>query len=132
MLSLEVELKDHLKTLTYPYDVTVRPSYSKLSPSYPMVTIQEIGNTTRQAISGTEKYADIAYQVDIFSKDIYPESGVTVCRNIASVVDSDLQSTYGLLRTSQTRMPDPTDNSVSRMTLRYSGILDTNNEYIYH
>jgi len=132
MLNLESDIYTYLKSLAYSYDVTVRRANRKLTPVYPMITIQEIDNSTSVAIHGTEKRSNISYQIDVFAKDYYPDSAQTVCNTLATEIDSSIQSEYGLLRKSAVNIPDPNDDRVARTTLRYGGILDTVNEYIYH
>ena len=67
MKNLLDEVKTVLEAQTYPVTVkSIRPSYSKLAPAYPMVIIDEVNNTTRLAVNGEEILSDITYQIDIF------------------------------------------------------------------
>ncbi len=131
MIFLLSDIKDYLKTLEYDYDVTVRPSNSKLTPTYPLITVDEIDNSVKQSINGVEKYSNIAYQIDIYSKDMYPDSALTVLKSIANTVSDEIQTYYGLLRQNMNVLPDVNDETVSRMTMRFTGTLDTINEIIY-
>jgi hypothetical protein len=131
MIFLLDDIKNHLKTLTYNYDVTVRPSNSKLTPTYPLITIDEIDNSVKQSINGVEKYSRVTYQIDIYSKDMYPSSALTVLKSLASTVSDEIQTYYGLLRQNMTIMPDVNDETVTRMTMRFTGTLDPINEVIY-
>lgn len=131
MIFLQNDIVAHLKTLTYSYDVTIRPSNSKLTPVYPLVIIDEIDNSVKQAIHGEEKYSNVAYQIDIFTKDMYPSSASTVGSNIASTISNEMQTHYGLLRQNLTNLPDVNDDTINRITMRFTGILDPINEIIY-
>lgn len=136
MKNLVDEIVTYLNTLSY--DVTIksiRGSYSKASPVYPMVIVDENDNSSRFSLKGEERLSNLGYQIDIFSKDmlvgVTPTSGVEICRDIANVVDLGLNSEYGLTRTSAVEMPDNKDATISRITLRYSGILDLKSDYMY-
>lgn len=131
MKSLTNEIIDFLKTLTYEVTVTVRSSENKATPKYPMITVSEINNATRMALHGAERFSDISYQINVFSKDMYPTSGNDVTLSIALIVDDYMLEQYGFKRGSFVSMPDINDLSVSRTTIRYYGVLDTINEYIY-
>lgn len=136
MKNLLDEVKAVLEAQTYPVTVkSIRPSYSKLTPSYPMVIIDEVNNTTRLAVNGEEILSDVTYQIDIFSKDMIvggvPTAGSSVCKEIGAVVDEALNSVFGMTRTSTVEIPDVNDATVSRRTLRYTGILDITTDYMY-
>jgi hypothetical protein len=96
-----------------------------------MVTVDEIDNATRMALKNEERLSNLGYQIDIYSGDMYPSSGIDICKNIASKVDTALNSQYGMTRTSAVTLPDVNDNTMSRITLRYSGILDVKTDYMY-
>lgn len=136
MKNLLDEVKTVLLAQAYPVTVqSIRPSYSKLTPAYPMVIIDEVNNTTRLAVNGEEILSDITYQIDIFSKDMIvggvPTAGSSVCKGIGAVVDETLNRVFGMTRTSTVEIPDVNDATVSRRTLRYTGILDITTDYMY-
>lgn len=136
MKNLLDEVKTVLEAQTYPVTVkSIRPSYSKLTPSYPMVIIDEVNNTTRLAVNGEEILSNVTYQIDIFSKDMIvggvPTAGSSVAKEIGAVVDEALNSVFGMTRTSTVEIPDVNDATVSRRTLRYTGILDITTDYMY-
>lgn len=136
MLNLVNEIVTQLNSLTYQVTIkSIRPSYSKSPPVYPMIIVDENNNSTRMALKGEERLANLAYQIDIFSKDMMvgtvPTSGVAICGLIGKAVDTALNSEYGLTRTSAVQMPDGRDSTISRLTLRYSGIIDSKTEYMY-
>jgi hypothetical protein len=135
MKNLVLELVTYLNTLSYPVTVKARTAYSKAKPTYPMIVVDEIDNTTRIALKGEERFATLGYQIDIFSKDMsvggVPTSGTVVCNNIATSIDTGVQSTYGLTRESFIALPDVQDSTISRLTLRYSGIIDVKTDYMY-
>lgn len=110
---------------------SIRSAYNKLPPEYPMIVVNEIENTNNLSILGEERFSNLGYQIDIFSRDIYPDTGIEICLGIGRVVDNYLQSTYGFNRISSVQLPDYTDSTISRFTLRYSGLIDVNNDITY-
>jgi hypothetical protein len=136
MKNLVAEIVQTLKNASYPVTVTViRPSYSKAHPVYPMIIVGEIDNSTKLALKGEERWSTIRYQIDIFSKDMVidyvPISGIEVCRKLGHIVDLELNEKYGMTRNSAVELPDVNDATVSRLTLRYTGILDIKTDYTY-
>lgn len=136
MKNLVDEIVATLNNVSYPFTVkSIRASYSKKTPVYPMIVVNEVDNSTRLAIKGDERWSNIGYQIDIFSKDMavesIPTSGVKICRILGQLVDLELNNKYGMTRTSTMEMPDVNDATVSRLTLRYSGILDIKTDYTY-
>ena len=69
MSNLTDEIIAFLKTLTFDTSVDIRYAQSKQEPSYPMITVQEINNSTKLLLGGEERYANIGYDINIFSKD---------------------------------------------------------------
>lgn len=136
MKNLVNELVTHLKNLEYPVIIkAIRDSHSKANPVYPMIVVDEVNNSSRFALKGEERLSNLVYQIDIFSKDMVvgltPTSGKNICRDISHVVDAEMNSEYGLTRTSAVETPDNNDSTVSRCTLRYSGILDLKSDLMY-
>jgi len=129
--SLNNEIINFLKTVPFDVIVNVRKANSKSTPIYPLITVSEIENSTRTLLQGIERYANIGFQINIFSKDVYPSSGEDIALSIAQVLDTYILEQYGFKRTSFISLPDVNDLSVSRITIRYSGVLDTINDYIY-
>lgn len=135
MISLEDELVTYLTSLAYPINVSIRSAYSKLSPTYPLITVNEVDNRTLKALLGEEYLSSLMVQVDIYSKDMainnVPTAGKTVTENLATIVDSGLQSYYGMSRTSYVKVPDVGDSTIFRLTMRFSSVLDVKNELTY-
>lgn len=120
------------------YSVTVKriqDGYSNLKPVYPIIVIHEIDNRTQMAILGKEYLSRLEYQIDIYAKDMVisgePTLAKTIVDGIGNVVDTALQTQYGFTRTVRTRMPEGEDKTVSRLTLRYSTLLDIQNDITY-
>lgn len=120
------------------YSVTVKriqDGYSNLKPVYPIIVIHEIDNRTQMAILGKEYLSRLDYQIDIYAKDMVisgePTLAKTIVDGIGNVVDTALQTQYGFTRTVRTRMPEGEDKTVSRLTLRYSTLLDIQNDITY-
>ena len=132
MKNLVDDLITFLNTLTFSDTVKdIREAYSKKKPVYPMISVDEINNATRTALVGEERLSNLGYQIDVYSKDMYPRSGRDICRGIVSIVDTNLQSQYGMKRVSYVEIPDPNDTTVFRITLRYTCILDVKTDYMY-
>ena len=136
MKSLVAEVLETIENVTYPVTVkSVREPYSKLAPAYPMVIVDEVNNTTLLALKGEERLSSVVYQVEVFSKDMLVgstiTSGVDVCKSIGKLIDSELNTIYGMTRTSAVSTPDINDATVSRYILRYDGILDVKTDYMY-
>lgn len=131
MKNLVNEIITFIETLTFDYTVEVRKANSKKVPSYPMITVQETNNATRTHINGQEIYSTLGYQFDIFGKDYNRISSSEICKNIAQKLDSELQNEYGFTRQTIAELPDTKDISVSRITIRYKGILNIQTDYLY-
>jgi len=136
MKSLTDEIITLLKTQSYPVAVKqIQDGYSNTKPVYPLIVVHEIDNRTETAILGKEYHSRLEYQFDIYSKDKVvagtPTLAKTVVDGIGNVVDTVLQSQYGFTRTVRTRMPEGEDKTVTRLTLRYSTLLDIQNDITY-
>lgn len=136
MKSLTDEIITLLQGQSYPVTVKrIQDGYSNLKPVYPIIVIHEIDNRTQMAILGKEYHSRLEYQIDIYAKDMViseePTLAKTVVDGIGNVVDTALQTQYGFTRTVRTRMPEGEDKTVSRLTLRYSTLLDIQNDITY-
>jgi hypothetical protein len=136
MKSLTDEIITLLQEQSYPVTVKrIQEGYSNLKPVYPIVVIQEIDNRTQMAILGKEYHSRLEYQIDIYAKDMVisgePTLAKTIVDWIGNVVDTALQTQYGFTRTVRTRIPEGEDKTVSRLTLRYSTLLDIQNDITY-
>lgn len=136
MKDLVTEIKSTLSGISYPVQIkSIRSAYSKLAPVYPMIVVQEVNNTTRTALLGNERLSNLTYQIEVFSKDmalnLTPTAGSEIVRAIGTLIDAELNSEYGLTRTVCMVSPDINDATVSRLTLRYTGILDVTTDYMY-
>jgi hypothetical protein len=136
MKSLTDEIITLLQEQSYPVAVKrIQDGYSNLKPVYPIIVIHEIDNRTYMAILGREYHSRLEYQIDIYAKDMVisgePTLAKTIVDGIGNVVDTALQTQYGFTRTVRTRMPEGEDKTVSRLTLRYSTLLDIQNDITY-
>jgi hypothetical protein len=136
MKSLTDEIITLLQEQSYPVAVKrIQDGYSNLKPVYPIIVIHEIDNRTYMAILGKEYHSRLEYQIDIYAKDMViseePTLAKTIVDGIGNVVDTALQTQYGFTRTVRTRMPEGEDKTVSRLTLRYSTLLDIQNDITY-
>lgn len=136
MKSLTDEIITLLQGQSYPVTVKrIQDGYSNLKPVYPIIVIHEIDNRTQMAILGKEYHSRLEYQIDIYAKDMViseePTLAKTIVDGIGNVVDTALQTQYGFTRTVRTRMPEGEDKTVSRLTLRYSTLLDIQNDITY-
>ena len=136
MKSLTNEIVALLDTYTYPITVKrITRGYSKLTPVYPMIAVFEIGNSTYTALLGQEILASVAYQVEVYSKDMVidgvPTSSDDIVDGIVGVLDEKMNSVYGFNRDSSVAMPSTLDATVSRHVLRYTATLDVKNDITY-
>lgn len=136
MKSLTDDIIELLGTQTYLTTVkTIAEGYPRSAPLYPAIIVHEIDNTSRQVLNGEELLANLAYQIEIYAKDMVvdstPTSSKTVVKEIAKVIDLAVNSQYGFTRMVATLAPYDKDTTVSRYVLRYSAILDTRTDILY-
>jgi len=136
MKSLTDEIIALLRLQTYPVTVkTIVEGYPKSAPLYPAITVHEFDNSSRQVLNGEELFADLAYQIEIYAKDMMvanvPTSSKTTVKAIAGVIDTIVNSQFGFTRMVATYAPYDKDVTVSRYVLRYSAILDTRTDILY-
>jgi hypothetical protein len=120
-------------TFTYPV-IDIRPSYSMKKAQYPMIVVHEMDNRAAITLGDTERFSSLAYQIDVYCKDMVilgsPVSRNTIARSICGTVDSKMNSEYGMTRVSSVYLGDD-DDGVLRYALRYTGFLDVINGILY-
>ena len=102
--------------------------YVNAPSKFPAVYIVEQDNTVNKATrdtSGIENFADVMYQVDIFSNK--NKGKKAECKAIASLVDQQFAS-LGFTRTFLNPVPNIDDGTIYRMTGRWIATVSKYNE----
>ena len=102
--------------------------YVNAPSKFPAVYIVEQDNTVNKATrdtSGIENFADVMYQVDIFSNK--NKGKRAECKAIASLVDQQFAS-LGFTRTFLNPVPNIDDGTIYRMTGRWIATVSKDNE----
>lgn len=106
-------------------EAQVSSSYPKKVGKFPLITIDEIVNSTYEdsVDSSGENHSEIAFEINIFSTSKTPVGEVGKLRK---KVDAILADAYGLSRESLGRVPNFSDTNVYRYTVRYDGVINKN------
>lgn len=102
--------------------ITVLPSYPKGTPSFPLVTVEEIINDAFAPTKDTSGFhhSDISLEINIFSNKLAPISEV---KGIRKTVDALLSDEYGMYRGFSGTTPNM-DTNIYRYTMRFTGVVD--------
>lgn len=90
-----------------------------LPPDLPCVMLIEIDSATAKDTldsSGAENHADVMYQIDVYSNLV--QGRKEQCRAILDIADNEMRR-LGFRRTMKEQLPNPSDESIYRMTARY-------------
>ena len=101
--------------------------YVNAPSQFPAVYIIEMDNTVNRAgrdTSGIENFADVMYQVDIFSNKNRGKK--SECKAIASVVDEQFAS-LGFTRSFLNPVPNMDDGTIYRLTGRWIATVSKDN-----
>lgn len=104
--------------------INVASEYVRQPATFPHVSIVEMDNytDTRSADNSLEdRFADIVYQVDIYSTKDYGKK--SECRKIANIIDQALIG-FGFIRLSLQPLQNLEDGTIYRITGRYRAIVD--------
>lgn len=115
--NLLTELKN---TLT---DCTVLNSYPNQVPKFPCVILSDVENSIGQVDSSGEALTNVAFEISIFTNSTRRETDGKKIRNL---VDDILSVTFGLNRDSVRSVANLSDNTIHRINMRYSGVVDKN------
>lgn len=109
-----------------PSGTVCRSSYQNTPRRFPLVTVDEIGNSAQSRFedsSGAENVSAVSYEVSVFSN---AEGTKKVqARNIMSIVDATMQN-LGFERVSCQPTPNLADATIFRITARYRALIDKN------
>lgn len=109
-------------------DAYVVGEYVNAPSRFPAVYIVEMDNTVNRAgrdTSSIENFADVMYQVDIFSNK--NKGKKAECKAIAAFVDEQFAS-IGFTRSFLNPVPNMDDGTIYRMTGRWVATVSKNNE----
>lgn len=115
-------LKEYIKTHSkIAVTVLKRPN----GTNYPMVTIQEISNTTLSNAGRIESYATIGFEINIFANSLeidgnYHDS-MDVARYLQSVVSDYMDYEVKFKRIMCEPTPIVNNDKLYRITMRYTG-----------
>ena len=104
--------------------IDVYGAYIKSPPKFPHASIVEQDNyttTSNQDSSGTERYATVMYEVNVYSNKTGESK--SECRSILSEIDKMLYA-MNLTRISMTPVPNMDSASIYRLVARYRAETD--------
>lgn len=106
--------------------IDVSGAYIKSPPKFPHASIVEQDNyttTSNQDSSGTERYATVMYEVNVYSNKTGESK--SECRSILSEIDKMLYA-MNFTRISMTPVPSMDSASIYRLVARYRAETDGN------
>lgn len=101
---------------------------------YPMITIQELDNSeARQYTSNLgEEFSNVAYQVNIYTRDISSMQKTRIMRILQDKVNNVLGVAMKMTRASSPiTMTLPSDTTILQCSTRYTGVLDIVRNILY-
>ena len=130
MINIEDELFTKIATALRAQfsDIYVVGEYVNAPPKFPAVYIVEQDNTVNRMgrdTSDIENFADVMYQVDIFSNK--NKGKKAECKAIAAFVDEQFAS-IGFTRTFLNPVPNMDDGTIYRMTGRWVATVSKDRE----
>lgn len=130
MINIEDELFTKIATALRAEfnDIYVVGEYVNAPPKFPAVYIVEQDNTVNRMgrdTSDIENFADVMYQVDIFSNK--NKGKKAECKAIAAFVDEQFAS-IGFTRTFLNPVPNMDDGTIYRMTGRWVATVSKDRE----
>lgn len=111
-------------------DIYVAGEYVAQPPRFPAVLLVEMDNTVYPSgrdSGGIENYADVMYQVDVFSNRVRGKKAE--CKAIISLIDSEF-ARLGFTRSFLNPVQNMNDATIYRMTGRYRAVVGKDN-YVY-
>lgn len=115
--------------------LTIKEAYEQNPKiNYPMITIQEIDNSEAEQYSSNigEEFSDVAYQINIYTRDISSMQKNEIIRKLADKVNNVLGVKLGMIRDgSIPPVPVPSDSTILQYSVRYTGVLDIIRDIIY-
>ena len=137
MVSILNELIEELKNHKFSAGVKdVRDFYSSKKRQYPMIAIEEVSNMPNLQILGKEKFSNLAYRFEIYTRDMVIGSQAVTKRVAADMIAKELNdfltSKYGMKRSAPpTRAPYGTDETILRSIMIYRGKIDNDTMIMY-
>lgn len=107
--------------------IFVTGEYVNAPPKFPAVYIVEMDNTVNRAgrdTSGIEHFADVMYQVDIFSNKNNGKKAE--CKAIAALID-DMFAEMGFTRSYLNPVPNMDNSTIYRLTGRWIATVGKDN-----
>lgn len=97
----------------------------KTPATFPFVAFYEADNYPYEKMQGenAEDFSLITYEADVFSDTV--NSRVNTCRAIGAVIDAEMQS-MGFVRIQMSPQIHEDNESILKLTVRYSAVVDKN------
>lgn len=99
-----------------------------------MITIEEIDNSEAAQYSSNlgEEFSNIAYQINVYTRDISSMQKNEVMKALADKVNNVLGVKMKMVRNGNPiTMPVPSDSTILQYSVRYTGVLDIIRNILY-
>jgi len=129
MITWLKEIKIALAAHTFSVsDVTVRSSYSTNQPTYPLIIITENPSNDGVYVDAQPRIVTNLYQVEVYCKDTDISGTIYTSDEVSKIlgveVDTFLNTTFNFTQIGEPFGSPVTDTSVYRWVIRYSAIID--------
>lgn len=112
-----------IAAIVSPVCPNVELGWPKGSPSFPLVTVSVIGNSSEVVLDGRERFSGIVVQLDVWDNEPTRER----CEQVACAV-SDRMTAAGFIRQSA---PDIEEDGLHRVCMTFRGTVDTETFEVY-
>jgi hypothetical protein len=130
MIDIENEVFTTVKT-ALGSTASMSADYQKGTPAFPVVTMQELDNSVyeRTIDSGSkENHSTWACQFDVYSNLVSGKK--EECKALSRTINTAMVG-MGFVRFTRSFIPNYDDDSISRMVLRYRGVVDNTTKKVY-
>lgn len=105
--------------------IPVLTSYPDTTPTFPLVTFEDLGNEVVVDTIDTsgENHNQVSFEINIFTNN---STKVSDARTIRNTIDGVMSGTYRMNRDLSQPTPNYLDNKVYRLQMRYSCKVDSN------
>lgn len=128
-------LIEYLETIEYPCPLSIRDFYKVQKLTTPLITIQEQASNNGVYLDNQPSIVQNSYQVEVYTKSKMIKgkaiSSIDLAKEIATLVDKNLNERFGLTMTGDITVRPYSDTSVTRLVLRYIAYIDTRTNSIY-
>lgn len=124
MIDIEKDVYQTVKS-NLPSFVTCKQYYQNVERKFPLVTVEEIGNSMYEDFidsSLEEKMTQVSYEVNVYSNSATKKED---CKRIMGTVD-EIMFGMGFIRIMCSPVPNQDDSKVFRYSARYRAVVDKN------